>query len=389
MVPCNRCRRCKAGHTNFCEHYDQVGFTRGGGYGEYVVVPRHVVHRLPDSVSLGAAVLVEPASCVVRGLERGRPRPGETIGVIGIGTLGSLAVTLARLYAPGALVAYGLRPEELRFAERLGADASVHVGEEDAAAETRRIVGDGLDLVLETAGAPEAVELATRLIRPGGRVVLLGLAGEGRMLELPSDRITFGDMDVIGSFSYTTSDWSHVVDLLTRGLVDFDPLITHRFPAERFEDAFDVMDARAGWWRRCYSSTASPTALSSEAAVVSISVSIAGLGGFGVAVADTVEHGLVEAQRLLGEILRACERRAKHTAEQGADVRQELVVATLEDHLVEPNVGLDVRLHVGAGGLRHAREGRLELRDLVGPGARRCERRHGGLDQAPGLEDVR
>jgi len=246
MVPCNRCRRCKAGHTNFCEHYDQVGFTRGGGYGEYVVVPRHVVHRLPDSVSLGAAVLVEPASCVVRGLERGRPRPGETIGVIGIGTLGSLAVTLARLYAPGALVAYGLRAEELAFAERLGADASVHVGEEDAAAETRRIVGDGLDLVLETAGAPEAVELATRLVRPGGRVVLLGLAGEGRMLELPSDRITFGDMDVIGSFSYTTSDWSHVVDLLTRGLVDFDPLVTHRFPAERFEDAFDVMDARRG-----------------------------------------------------------------------------------------------------------------------------------------------
>jgi len=244
MVPCNRCRRCKAGDTNFCEHYDQVGFTRGGGYGEYVVVPRHVVHRLPDSVSLDAAVLVEPAACVVRGLERAHPRPGETVGVIGIGTLGSLAVTLARLYAPGALVAYGVRAEELSFAESLGADATVHVGEEDAVAETRRIVGDGLGLVLETAGAPEAVELATRLIRPGGRVVLLGIAGEGRMLELPSDRITFGDMDVIGSFSYSMSDWSHVVDLLTRGLVDFERLVTHRFPAERFEDAFAVMDAR-------------------------------------------------------------------------------------------------------------------------------------------------
>jgi len=246
MVPCNRCRRCKAGHTNFCEHYDQVGFTRGGGYGEYVVVPRHIVHRLPDAVSFDAAVLVEPASCVFRGLERGRPSPGETVGVIGIGTLGSLALTLARLYAPGALVAYGVRPEELCFAESLGADATVHVGEEDAVAATRRVVDDGLDLVLETAGAPDAVELATRLVRPGGRVVLLGIAGEGRMLELPADRITFGDMDVIGSFSYTTSTWSSVIDLLTRGLVDFDSIVTHRFPAARFDDAFQLMDARDG-----------------------------------------------------------------------------------------------------------------------------------------------
>ncbi len=246
MVPCNRCRRCKAGHTNFCENYDQVGFSRGGGYGEYVVVPRHVVHVLPETVSFDAAVLVEPASCVFRGLERGRPRPGETVGVIGIGTLGSLALTLARLYAPGALVAYGIRSDELRFAERLGASATVQVGEVDAVAETRRLAGDGLDLVLETAGAPEAVELATRLVRPGGRVVLLGIAGEGRTLELPTDRITVGDMDVIGSFSYTTAAWSDVVGLLTSGVVDFEPLVTHRFPAARFDDAFRLMDAREG-----------------------------------------------------------------------------------------------------------------------------------------------
>ena len=60
------------------------------------------------------------------------------------------------------------------------------------------------------------------------------------------DRFVFGDLDVIGSFSYTTSAWSHVVGLLDRGLVDFEPLVTHRFPAGRFEEAFQVMDAREG-----------------------------------------------------------------------------------------------------------------------------------------------
>jgi L-iditol 2-dehydrogenase len=246
MIPCNRCRRCKEGETQLCLNYDQIGFTRPGGYGEYVCVPRHVVHQLPGAVSFAAGVLVEPASCVLRGLERGFPRPGETIGVIGIGTLGSLALTMARLYAPGMLVAYGVRAHELGFAMKVGADATVHIGEEDPVAATGRLAAAGLDLVFETAGAPEAVELATRIVRPGGRVVLLGIAGEGKALELPADRIVFGDMHVIGSFSYSTSAWTRVVRLLEEGLVDLDPIVTHRFPAPSFGDAFELMDNRDG-----------------------------------------------------------------------------------------------------------------------------------------------
>jgi 2-desacetyl-2-hydroxyethyl bacteriochlorophyllide A dehydrogenase len=246
MIPCNRCRRCKEGATQLCLNYDQIGFTRGGGYGEFVRVPRHVVHRLPDDVSFATGALVEPAACVLRGLERGRPRPGETVGVIGIGTLGSLALKLALLYAPGALVAYGVRTEELEFGDRLGAGATVHVAEQDPVAETHRIVGGGLDLVLETAGAVDAIDLATRVVRPGGRVVLLGIAGEGRKLDLPADRIMFGDMDVIGSCSYSTAAWSGVLRLLEQGVVHLDPIVTHRFPAEQFSEAFALLDERRG-----------------------------------------------------------------------------------------------------------------------------------------------
>lgn len=246
MIPCNRCRRCKEGSTQLCLNYDQIGFTREGGYGEYVRAPRHVVHRLPQDVSFAAGVLIEPASCVLRGLERARPRPGDTIGVIGVGTLGSLAVALARLSSPGALVAYGMREEELEMARRLGATATVHVADEDAVAATRGLVGTGLDLVVETAGAAAAVDLATQLVRPGGRVVLLGIAGAGRMLEIPADRIMFADMDVIGSCSYPTSSWSNVVRLLEHGLVDFEPIVTHRFPAAQFADAFAVLEERRG-----------------------------------------------------------------------------------------------------------------------------------------------
>ena len=246
MIPCNRCRRCKDGETQLCLNYDQIGFTRPGGYGELVLVPRHVVHRLPDDVSFAAGALVEPSACVLRGIERGRPQPGEAVGVIGIGTLGSLAVRLLQLRSPGVLVAYGVRSEELAFARSLGAGAAVHVGEEDPVAATHALVGSGLDVVVETAGATEAIDLATQLVRPGGRVVLLGIAGEGKRLDIPADRIMFGDMDVIGSCSYSTSAWSGVLRLLESGTVDLDPIVTHRLPAERFEEAFALLDDRRG-----------------------------------------------------------------------------------------------------------------------------------------------
>ncbi len=238
LIPCTHCRRCRAGETNLCENYDSLGFTRGGGYGELVLVPRHVVHRLPGSISFDAGVLIEPGSVVLRGLERGRAAAGEAIGVIGIGTLGSLAITLAKLFSPREVVAYGIRDEELELARQLGADHLVNVAEEDPEG--------GLDLVLETAGALPAVELATRLPREGGRAVLLGIAGEGRTLELPPDRITLRDVELVGSVGYTTAVWSRMVGLLAAGLVDLEPIVTHRFPAREFERAFELMDRREG-----------------------------------------------------------------------------------------------------------------------------------------------
>lgn len=233
MVPCQRCFHCKVGETNLCERHEQIGFTLPGGYAELVRVPRQVVHRLPETVSLDAAVLVEPGACVLRGLQRARPEPGERIGVVGIGTMGSLALLLARLWSPAALVAHGIRAEELAFAERLGASETV-----DARGP---IVEGGLDLVLETAGSVEAVELATRLVRPGGRVVLLGVAGEGRTLSLPADRLVLGDVQAIGTVSYTAGSWARLLRVLAAGLVELDPLVTHRFPLERFGEAFRLL----------------------------------------------------------------------------------------------------------------------------------------------------
>jgi 2-desacetyl-2-hydroxyethyl bacteriochlorophyllide A dehydrogenase len=239
MVTCGRCAPCRRGETQWCERIEALGFTRPGGYAELVAVPERVVHRLPDHVSFDAGVLVEPASVVLHGVEKARPQPGETTAVIGVGTLGSLAIALLALHSPSRIVAYGIREEELELARKLGATEVVLSGEgEPARAE--------MDLVVETAGVPEAVELATQLCRPGGRAVLLGIAGEGRTLTLPSDLLVGKDMALIGSIAYPAATWSRVVELLADGVLELDRIVTHRFPIGEFEDAIALMDDRRG-----------------------------------------------------------------------------------------------------------------------------------------------
>jgi threonine dehydrogenase-like Zn-dependent dehydrogenase len=166
-------------------------------------------------------------------------RPGDRIGVVGVGTLGALAITIARLNSPREIVAYGIRDGELELARRVGADRVVNTTAESP-------VEGELDVAVETAGAVQAVELATRLTREGGRIVLLGVAGHGRVLELPVDRLPLRSLSLLGSVAYSTSAWTRVLELLAAELVDFEPIVTHRFPAERFEDAFRLLENRDG-----------------------------------------------------------------------------------------------------------------------------------------------
>ncbi|CAN5279341.1 alcohol dehydrogenase catalytic domain-containing protein [soil metagenome] len=245
-IACLRCSRCRVGDTHLCASYDAVGFTRSGGYGEFVVVPARVVHLLPDHVSFDAAVLVEPGAVVLKALERARIEPGETVGVVGIGALGAIAIRLVRLRSPAAIVAYGVREEELELAIALGADSVVNVAEVDAEVETKKLTGGGLDVVVETAGAVAAFELSTRIAREGGRIAALGIAGHGHKLTLPADRVALRDLSVFGSVGYTTAAWARMVGLLQERIVDLDPIVTHRYPLERFEDAFALMDDRRG-----------------------------------------------------------------------------------------------------------------------------------------------
>jgi 2-desacetyl-2-hydroxyethyl bacteriochlorophyllide A dehydrogenase len=235
IIPDRVCAQCVQGHTNLCLVYDELGFTRAGAAADQVLLPAQVVHVLGEQVSLLDAALAEPAAVAWRAIGRGQPRPGERIAVVGDGTLALITTHLLRLFSPAELIVCGQRPAQAGLAAELGAtgfDITVSSGR--------------FDLVIEAAGTAGAVERALGLGRRGGRVVLVGLAGNGVKAGLPIDDVVNNDLLISASFAYTSAAWAEVTALLSAGQIRLSPLITHRFPLEAYEEAYQMLRSSSG-----------------------------------------------------------------------------------------------------------------------------------------------
>jgi len=232
IVPCGRCRSCTAGHTNRCTSYDEFGFIRDGALADAVLAPEHLVHALADNVSAESGALVEPASVVMTALLRVAPAPGSRVLVIGDGTIGLLAARLAGLWSPSEVVVLGRRPAQAGLAGAAGADRFVLDPVQ---------AGTGYDLVLEAAGARDAVSAALAAPARGGTVVLLGYPGHGVSVDLHPDDVVNGDLQLIGSFGYTSTAWATVVSLLNGGRLDLGFLVTHRFALPQWAGALQAL----------------------------------------------------------------------------------------------------------------------------------------------------
>jgi 2-desacetyl-2-hydroxyethyl bacteriochlorophyllide A dehydrogenase len=233
---CGVCPLCREGNRNLCLSRTAVGIDVDGGFAELVRVPARCVWPVPPGLTDGQAIITEPLAVVVRAVNRGAPCPGESAAVVGAGTLGLLA--LQTLRARGARVMVVSRTDRrLALARELGAATTQTVRGPDGLANAARDFSgrEGVDLVVETAGTPEAVTHALDLVRPGGRVVLTGLPHE------PTPVAFFGvvrrEVSILGSMIYQ-AEFGEALALVASGAVRGEPLLTHRFPLERIDDAF-------------------------------------------------------------------------------------------------------------------------------------------------------
>ena len=124
---CGRCYFCGRGQTNLCEAYNELGFTLPGAYAEYVAVRADLAHPFDGSLAFELAALTEPGSCAGHGMLRAAVRPGDTVAVVGPGTIGLLGVAWARALSAGRIIAIGLDRKSEPLARRIGATDYVAV----------------------------------------------------------------------------------------------------------------------------------------------------------------------------------------------------------------------------------------------------------------------
>lgn len=232
---CGRCPLCREGNRNLCFERTAIGIDVDGGFAEEVTVPARCGWRIPDAVDDMHALLTEPLAVVVRAVGRGEPRTGTTAAVVGAGSLGLLALQVLR--ARGARVIVVARtPTRLPLARELGADAIHLAADGPLEAAARRFSGrEGVDLVVETAGTPEAVNAALELVRPGGRVVLTGLPHEPTPVAFFS--VVRREVTIVGSMIYQ-DEFPEALRLVADGHVRTTPLVTHRFALADIAAAF-------------------------------------------------------------------------------------------------------------------------------------------------------
>ena len=209
MVPCHSCDMCRRGKRHLCRSLKEVGlrFIQGAA-AQYVSVPAYAVTKVPDGLSLKAATLVEPAVTAYHAAERANIRPDDKVAVIGTGTLGLLALSIARLSAR-SVDAIGIVDKELEFAKELGADRVLHPTDAEE---------NAYSVVLEASGAATSTGLAARILDLGGRASLIGVVNQPAKEFVPS-LVTLKDLTFHGIL-HGLDYYAQTVNLFAAGRVD-------------------------------------------------------------------------------------------------------------------------------------------------------------------------
>ena len=225
---CGECYYCKGGMYNICANAGFTGLTSDGCMAEYVVVPSYAVYKLPDSVSDELGTLVEPLAVTIHAVRQGNVRPRDTVAIVGAGTIGLCTLLAAR--AAGASEVYVVDKIKRRgeIALAMGATAFINPEDEDPVQRVRDLTGGlGADISFECVGVQATAQLALKLARSGGTIVIVGVFAAPPSIDLFD--LMFHQKTIVGSPIYV-DEAKTAIALLADKRIDPDKLITAKVP---------------------------------------------------------------------------------------------------------------------------------------------------------------
>ncbi|MBV9332591.1 MAG: L-threonine 3-dehydrogenase [Candidatus Eremiobacteraeota bacterium] len=236
------CLLCRTGQAHICEHVEIIGVDRDGAFAQYVAIPENNVWRLDADIPDVSAAIFDPLGNAVHTVMAAGVSV-KSVVVSGVGSIGLLAVAVARAAGATSIYAIDVNPARLELARTLGADAGFLSSDPGIADEIRRrTAGNGADVLLEMSGNAAAIDLGLRVLRNGATAALLGLPSRPVTLDL-ADRIIFKGITVLGINGRRMFEtWYQAEALVKSGRVDPRTVITHVLPYTAFDEAFALME---------------------------------------------------------------------------------------------------------------------------------------------------
>jgi len=237
-IPCHACTYCRNSKPHLCIAPQAVGVTIDGGMAQYVAVPASAVYVVPDHVSPETACLAEPLSCVVHAVDMGNIQSGNTVAILGAGPIGIMALCLA--LNSGARVTM-VDPNDSRrkqAKEVFGAYESLHPD------ETKDLFAC-FDVVFECVGRPQTMEQAVDLGKPGSTIVWVGVARTDARVSLSPFEVYRRELTIRSSYTNHFS-MERAVNILANGKSDWAKIITHTYPLEEFDKAWETFKSAVG-----------------------------------------------------------------------------------------------------------------------------------------------
>ncbi|MBI2914991.1 MAG: zinc-binding dehydrogenase [Firmicutes bacterium] len=247
---CGICSYCRTGRIGMCPEKRSPGWGTDGGMAEYVVMAAHLLHRIPENVSLDQAALAEPLSIAVHSMtENTSVEPGDFVLVFGPGPIGILSALAARQLGARSVLAAGTAKDEavrLKAAEAAGIDQVVNVEKEDIVQKVLDLTGGvGADMVVEASGSVGAISAGVRSLRRQGRFVATGFA-HARKLDFDWNTCVLKNLSMFFQYSSTYTSWDRSLKMLAGGGSGFDRVITRKAKLADWKQAFeDLENSRA------------------------------------------------------------------------------------------------------------------------------------------------
>ncbi|RAM38269.1 zinc-dependent alcohol dehydrogenase [Arthrobacter globiformis] len=237
---CGDCPACKAGHQHICQNLNFIGIDSAGSLQKQWNVPANVLVKLPESLRLDHAALVEPVAVSVHDVRRAEIQPGDKAVVIGGGPIGVLIATTAR-HAGAEVVVLELDGDRRAMIQELGFEVLDPQAQDQVEWVNTWTGGAGADVVFEVSGAAAAVLGATALAKVRGRLVIVAIHPQPRPVDL--QRVFWRELTLVGARVYERRDFETAVELLAAGVIPADQMITGTVPLEQTADAFSRLAA--------------------------------------------------------------------------------------------------------------------------------------------------